>query len=110
MQAKAAIKAGAMTLLEEAGLQSNDLESVIIAGGFGYHLDPAHAIRIGLLPKVEVEQIRIVGNASLAGASLILQADAEPWFARLKNHCRLIELNQTDTFEEAFIDAMALDP
>lgn len=110
MQAKAAIQAGAMTLLEEAGLQPDDLESVIIAGGFGYHLDPAHAIRIGLFPEVAAEQIRIVGNASLAGASLILQADAEPWFARLKNQCRLIELNQTDSFEDAFIDALALDP
>ena len=75
MQAKAAILGGVHALLEEAGLDAADLESVFVAGGFGYHLNPDHARSIGLLPDVPRERIHIIGNSSLAGASLLLQAD-----------------------------------
>jgi uncharacterized 2Fe-2S/4Fe-4S cluster protein (DUF4445 family) len=109
MQAKAAILGGAWTLLEEAGLATGDLQALYVAGGFGYHLDPAHAMAVGLLPSVPRQRIRVIGNASLAGASLLLQANVADDIAALRSACRVLELNQIESFEDHYIDAMALE-
>lgn len=110
LQAKAAIQAGWTTLLECAGLDVRDLDEVVVAGGFGYHLSPGHAVAIGLLPPVEPERVHLVGNASLAGASLALLGSGhlKGW----RNHCRdmrVIELNQQACFEDHYINALILD-
>lgn len=111
LQAKAAIQAGWSTLLECAGLTVSDLDQVVVAGGFGYHLTPAHAMGIGLLPPVDPDRIHLAGNASLAGASLALLHPEEG--QRWRNHCRemeVVELNRVSGFEDHFIDAMSFDP
>ena len=111
IQAKAAIQAGTMTLLELAGLEVEDLKRVTIAGGFGYHLHPGHAAAIGLIPPVAADRVFPVGNASLGGASLaLLYPDFTGRYQDLMNRCKAIELNQVDTFEDNYIDAMFLQP
>ena len=108
--AKAAIQAGWTTLLECAGVAAEDLDAVVIAGGFGYHLNPEHARIIGLLPDIDSTKIQLVGNASLAGASLaLLQPNgSRSW----REHCEdmeVVELNQTDSFEDHYLDAMTVE-
>ena len=71
IRTKAAIYAGCKVLLESVGLGFKDLEQVIIAGGFGRHLDLEKAIFIGLLPEIEIEKFIFVGNGSLLGARLL---------------------------------------
>lgn len=110
IQAKAAIAAGVMTLLEVAGLPPKAICTLYIAGGFGYHLDIDHAIAIGMLPDLPRERIRIIGNASLGGASRLLQTQSESPIRELAGHCSVIELNQIASFEDHFIDSMALQP
>ncbi len=70
--AKSAIHAGIRTLLHTAGLSSEQVETLAIAGGFGSYLDTANACKIGLLPSEMRSAIRVVGNAALAGASMVL--------------------------------------
>jgi uncharacterized 2Fe-2S/4Fe-4S cluster protein (DUF4445 family) len=50
-----------------------------------------------------------VGNASLAGASLALLSPtaSATWTARCRK-IRVIELNQVESFEDHYIDAMSL--
>lgn len=110
IQAKGAIGGGVCTLLEEAGLAMEDLATVLIAGGFGYHLNPEHAMAIGLVPEVARERIRIVGNASLGGASLALLAGTGERLAAVREQTTLVELNQTDSFEDHYTDALCLEP
>lgn len=110
IQAKAAIAAGVKALLEEADLQPGDLQTLYIAGGFGYHLNTAHAIAIGMIPPVTAETIRVIGNASLGGASLLLQSDSAAAVETLRKESRVIELNQIESFEDHFIDCMPLTP
>ena len=110
MQAKSAIAAGVLTLLEEAGLEPQDLAALYIAGGFGYHLDRRHAIAVGLIPTVSMEHIRIIGNASLGGASLLLQSDDRDRLESLLAASSVVELNQIASFEDHFIDCMSLSP
>lgn len=109
IQAKAAIMGGIMTLLELANIEPNDLRTIYVAGGFGYYLDIRHAMRIGLIPTVPIERIDVVGNSSLGGASLMLQSQETEEFKSFMKACRVIELNQCDSFEDHFIDCMALE-
>lgn len=110
IQAKAAIAAGVMVLLEEAGLKPEDLHTLYIAGGFGYHLNTTHAMAIGMIPLITTKKIRVMGNASLGGASLLLQSDSTSAVETLRRACRVIELNQIASFEDHFIDCLPLAP
>lgn len=108
IQAKAAIAAGVMTLLDEAEVEAEALQTVYIAGGFGYHLNALNAMAIGMMPAVDPGRIRIIGNASLGGASLLLQTDSGAEVEALREQCHVIELNQVESFEDHFIDCMPL--
>lgn len=110
MQAKAAIAGGVITLLELAGMGPGDLQSLFVAGGFGYHLNLGHALATGLLPPVARERIHVIGNASLGGASLMLLGAAGEALDPLIRNCRVVELNQIASFEDHFIDSMSLVP
>ncbi len=109
IQAKAAISGGVMTLLEMAQTNPGELQTVYIAGGFGYHLNGAHAMAVGMLPDVPFERLHVIGNASLGGASLVLQSEAGSAADTLCGEVRVIELNQVGSFEDHFIDCMPLD-
>ena len=66
--AKGAIAAGIEVLLKKYGAATEDVERVILAGGFGYYLQPDAAVRIGLLPKALGKKTITGGNTALAGA------------------------------------------
>lgn len=70
LRAKGAMYAAYMTLLEGVGLTIQDLERVILAGGFGQSINLERAIIIGLLPELPLERFTFVGNGSLLGARL----------------------------------------
>lgn len=71
MRAKAAMFAGYVTLLDNVGLTFQDIEQVILAGGFGSTINIENAIVIGLLPDLERSRFQFVGNGSLQGATLL---------------------------------------
>lgn len=70
--AKSAIHAGLCTLLRVKGLREADVERLDVAGGFGSFLDVKNAGRMGLIPPALVPKVRVLGNAALAGASMLL--------------------------------------
>lgn len=109
LQAKAAIGAGIEVLLEAAGIRAADLGRVYLAGGFGMHLNVAHAIAIGLLPGFSEEQVRVVGNTSLAGALLaLLDRTTLDEMEALREQVQVIELNLADGFEDRYIEHLML--
>jgi uncharacterized 2Fe-2S/4Fe-4S cluster protein (DUF4445 family) len=109
LQAKAAIGAGIEILLETAGIRAADLGRVYLAGGFGMHLNVAHAIAIGLLPGFREEQVRVVGNTALAGALLALvDRTTLDEMENLRPQVEVIELNLADNFEDRYIEHLML--
>ena len=74
--AKAAIQAGTKVLMEFAGLKLSDVNSVLLAGAFGNYIRPASALRIGLLPPIDLTKIFQVGNTAGIGAKLMLVSEA----------------------------------
>jgi uncharacterized 2Fe-2S/4Fe-4S cluster protein (DUF4445 family) len=108
-QAKAAIAAGILTLLHRSSLIPPDIHRLFLAGGFGLHLDPVSAIRSGLLPGFTKEQIEVVGNTSLGGAWLGLVDETKLTGMReIVRGAEILELNTDPSFEDTFIDQMAL--
>lgn len=109
LQAKAAIAAGVLCLLERVGLKPGDVDHVFLAGGFGLHLDVGNALACGLLPGFEVDRVEAIGNSSLAGAYLaLLDRGALREIGELGKRIEVVELNADPHFEECFIDQMSL--
>ncbi len=106
--AAGAIRAGVTLLLKQAGLTGEDLQRVLIAGGFGSFIRRNHAQRIGLLPAgVPHERIHYVGNASLAGARwVLLSARARERAEQIARGTRHVELSQDPAFQMEFAEAM----
>jgi uncharacterized 2Fe-2S/4Fe-4S cluster protein (DUF4445 family) len=109
IRAKGAIFAGITTVLEQVGLQVNDLEQIVLAGGFGSYIDLDSAISVGLLPEVDPEKILYVGNGSLTGS----------WMCELSNHIRRdvvdvvrkmtsFELSEIPAFKDQYMASMFL--
>ena len=70
LRAKGAMYAAYMTLLEGVGLSIQDLERVILAGGFGQSINLERAQIIGLMPELPLDRFTFVGNGSLLGTRL----------------------------------------
>lgn len=109
LQAKAAVGAGIATLLEVAGMTPDRVGTLHLAGGFGMHLDVAHAIAVGLLPGFDPAQVRVVGNTALGGAMLALLDRASVATLRaLAARTEVLELNLAPGFEDRYIDHLGL--
>ena len=70
--AKSAVRSGMETLLHQAGLEPEDLSEVAVAGGFGSFLDLHSAAAIGLIPPELEDRCKVIGNAALDGAAMLL--------------------------------------
>lgn len=109
IRAKGAMFAGYLTLLGEVGLTMNDLEQVIIAGGFGNYINIEKSITIGLLPELPLNKFKFIGNGSLLGARLIcfsnhLRTEVKRIFNKMTN----IELSENNNFMNNYIAALFL--
>lgn len=105
--AKGAIRAGINTLLEQAGLDGDQIDEVVIAGAFGTYLDPHSAMQIGLFPRVPMRRVRAVGNAAGVGARrALLSRAARRRAAELAEEARYLELTLHPRFASVFAQAM----
>jgi len=109
LQAKAAIAAGIVCLLERAAVTPSEVTTLYLAGGFGFHMDIENVIRCGLLPGFRPEQISLVGNTSLAGAYLALvDSSVLDEMKKISGKLETIELNLIPGFESCYIDQLAV--
>lgn len=102
--AKGAIAAGIKMLLEKINLPMEKLNEVIIAGAFGYHINAASILNIGLIPKGFEGKILFAGNTSIEGARLaaINKLYLEEMNS-IKNEMQTLELSTDSKFQEYFI-------
>jgi uncharacterized 2Fe-2S/4Fe-4S cluster protein (DUF4445 family) len=104
--AKAALRAGIELLLEHAGRP--EITDIRLAGAFGAHIDPYHAIVLGLVPDIPVDRVHSVGNSAGAGAVYALLSRERR--AEMENAVRDVAKIETATeprFQELFVAAMA---
>ncbi len=117
--AKGAIAAGIEILTESYGIELSDISKVVLAGGFGYYLDPKAAADIGLLPAELTERTVTGGNTALSGAAMVgsrilaaggkqtaegtLQEDWDDLRKRQKLQIRILNLAEEEKFPETFL-------
>lgn len=110
-RAKAAVAAGVYVLLKKAGLQTDDLHRVCLAGAFGKYIGIASAKAIGLLPDINEKHFELCGNTALAGCEdILLSSDAASRFESLRSAARLINLSGIPDFDELFFDNLFFRP
>ena len=109
IRTKAAIYAGCKILLDSVGLRFQDVDQLLIAGGFGHYIDLDKAISIGLLPEVDTDKYLFVGNGSLLGARLLsFSKDLLRETERIAHMMTNLELSNNPTFMSEFVAAMFL--
>ena len=105
--AKAALHAGCRLLLDHYGLERVD--RIRLAGAFGTHIDPVHALILGLVPDCDPERVTAAGNAAGTGARIaLLNRGAR---AEIEDAVRRVEKIETaiePRFQEHFVHAMAI--
>jgi uncharacterized 2Fe-2S/4Fe-4S cluster protein (DUF4445 family) len=106
---KGAVYAGFMVLLEQAGLEFSMIDRILIAGGFGQYLNVEKAITIGLLPDIDHDKFKYLGNSSIAGAYMALLSDDYRNEARLvSNSMTYIDFSSNNRFMDEFTSALFL--
>ncbi|MDP5308281.1 ASKHA domain-containing protein [Paracoccus spongiarum] len=105
--AKSALYAGARLLMDEFGIDS--LDRVVLAGAFGAHVSPLHALVLGMIPDCPPERVTSAGNAAGTGARMALCSRA----ARREIEAEVRRIIRVETalaprFQEHFVAANAI--
>jgi uncharacterized 2Fe-2S/4Fe-4S cluster protein (DUF4445 family) len=102
--AKGAIAAGIIMLLEKINISVADLDEVIIAGAFGYHINSESILNIGLIPKGFRGKIIFAGNTSIEGARLAaVNKFCLEEMNFMKSGMKTLELSTDSKFQDYFI-------
>jgi len=99
------VRAGHITLCEEAGIQLEDIEIAYMSGASGTYVDALKAQEIGMIP-ARVKKIYQVGNTSLAMARDVVRDEGELWHMKQvaddlrQHHCMFAA---SKVFEKVYI-------
>ena len=102
--AKGSIAGGIDVVMQELGVEAEDLVEIYLAGSFGSYINPQSARIIGLVPPVPVERIKAVGNAAGEGAKIALLSFRERQVAcSLPQIVEYHELSGRADFNDSFL-------
>jgi uncharacterized 2Fe-2S/4Fe-4S cluster protein (DUF4445 family) len=105
--AKAALHAGCRLLMERYGIER--IDRVRLAGAFGAHIDPVHALVLGLVPDCDPAGVTSAGNAAGTGARIaLLNRAAREEIERVVRDVEKVETAVEPRFQEHFVHAMAI--
>ena len=105
--AKSALYAGARLLMDQRGVDR--VERIVLAGAFGAHISPHHAMILGMIPDAPLEAVTSAGNAAGHGARIALcNRSARTRVERLVHDIHKVETAIEPRFQEHFVAANAL--
>ena len=105
--AKAALYSGARLLMDKFEVDSVD--RIVLAGAFGAHISPKHAMVLGLIPDAPLEKVTSAGNAAGTGARIaLLNKDARTEIEETVRNIHKIETAIEPRFQEHFVNASAI--
>ncbi len=107
--AKGAIAAGIELMAEKLGIQTEEIDQVLLAGAFGSFLNADSACDIGLLPACLCGRISVIGNAAGSGAKMLACDQKELAYTdRLLERIEFLELASLPGFQRCFAKNMNL--
>jgi len=99
MRSKAAMYAILTTLISQVGVGFEQLGKIFVAGAFGKHIDPEHAVTLGMIPDLPLSTYESIGNSSLQGAELVLLSEAcRKRSLEIRRKVTYLELNVNQEF------------
>ena len=103
--AKAPLYVAAHFLLKRLGLERPD--RILLAGGFGTHIDPIKAMLVGMIPDCPLDVVHSVGNSAGDGALIgLLNWEKRRSAAVLVRDIHRIELPAQSRFQDQFFLAL----
>ncbi|CUX80957.1 MAG: putative metal-binding protein [Roseibaca calidilacus] len=105
--AKSALYAGARLLMDEIG--TDTVDRIVLAGAFGAHISPKHAMVLGMIPDAPLDRVSSAGNAAGTGARMALcSKSARAGIERTVTRIHKVETAIEPRFQEHFVAANAL--
>ncbi len=105
--AKAALYSGARLLMDKFDVDTVD--RVVLAGAFGAHISPKHAMVLGMIPDCALENVTSAGNAAGTGARIaLLNTEARSEIEATVRDIHKIETAIEPRFQEHFVNASAI--
>ncbi|WP_158963420.1 ASKHA domain-containing protein [Chachezhania sediminis] len=105
--AKSALYAGARLLMDERNVDKVD--RVVLAGAFGAHISPKHAMVLGMIPDVPLDKVTSAGNAAGTGARIALcNIDARAEIEATVRQITKVETAIEPKFQDHFVAANAI--
>ncbi|MBK0328403.1 DUF4445 domain-containing protein [Rhodobacteraceae bacterium F11138] len=102
--AKAALYSGARLLMDKFGVDKVD--RVVLAGAFGAHISPKHAMVLGMIPDAPLDKVTSAGNAAGTGARIaLLNQTARSEIEATVRAIHKIETAIEPRFQEHFVNA-----
>lgn len=109
IRAKGAIFSAIETLLNSVDMTVDCIDKVYVAGGIGSGINMKNAVNIGMLPDVELEKFRYIGNSSLTGAYAMAVSDrAGEKCAEVAANMTYLELSTYPGYMDSFVAACFL--
>ena len=103
--AKSAICSAITMLLDRAGVNAEDIDTLYISGGFSAKIDPEKAAYTGLIPTELADKCIPIGNSSLSGA--IKAVFEENNLAEIAGNAVYVDLSSDPEFADLFIKNMS---
>jgi len=105
--AKSALYAGARLLMDEFG--TDTVDRIVLAGAFGAHISPRHAMVLGMIPDCDLDRVTSAGNAAGTGARIaLLNLAARREIEALVTRIHKVETAIEPRFQEHFVAANAI--
>ena len=109
IRAKGAIFSAIDTLLKSVDMTVDMIDKVYVAGGIGSGINMKNAVNIGMLPDVELEKFRYIGNSSLTGAyAMVVSDEANAKCAEVAANMTYLELSTSPGDMDSFVAACFL--
>lgn len=106
--AKGAIRAGIDQLLDFTGITPAQVDRVLIAGAFGFHLATESLLTLKIFPREFADKVDYVGNTSKTGAQAFLISEpSRQEMADMASQVKILELSGQPDFERHFVRCLA---
>ncbi len=107
LRTKAAIYGACSVLMKKSDVEWDSISNLIVAGGFGSHLDLERAILMGMFPDIPREKYRFIGNGALGGARLaLISAKKRKEVSSIFEKMTYIELSTDTQFYDEFSSSL----
>lgn len=102
--AKAALYSGARLLMDKRGV--DHVDRIVLAGAFGAHISPKHAMVLGMIPDAPLDKVTSAGNAAGTGARIaLLNTEARRLIEQTVRAIHKVETAIEPRFQEHFVNA-----